>query len=1084
MRRFLTISIGLVCAATTMGCEDGPNQTGPAPSGAAGNWNNGGPDAAISDPGMQAFDAGGGGTNAVNVCSAPQQNAAWAKAFAAPVVPPFQMGGVDLSNGGTFLPVKLEDVIHGSNGQTQLCQGQPAGACSASGEGIGYSWGPSGQLYTCYDPASHALTFFTIFNGYSGTVTYKLPKTYLGVDVPAAVDQAGNHVDLNYVWEVGKPITENGKTLDMGWTARGAASKPLNKLYLGQLATFAPSLIAATTGGLNELTDASYDCHVVGKCRTSANPDGSGGNFGCRPTALYADFALSNLESSNLDTASSPSDIYMYPAKYEPYSFAPYDISLDNMAKISTAGDPTLTLNGQPIYGPFAPAGVLSPAGAPETPFCTIFMGQTFGQLLKNCVNVTGTASVDQTSVAKLLGTQAHSNEWYTFSINGINENFSGDTKELTQNGLPGVLQDAPPGKTVTPNSDDVATDFFDDIRAYGQPLNEMRGDSLVAKAAVTALDRWEDANFLGQDQHGSATVTGYYRQLTYNDLLAQNLAAFNIPAAPLQTCWVDSTTQSPATWVPPAGCTGFEQMVTVAIPSKGMTCVAPDPDPSDPDPTGAGCGEFAPVTPTGFDYNDLGVGNYGLFFGGIATMFRPGDPEIDFLADPRHPENGSLWDALNGGAYNLCQSSLNQVIAVMGHGNINNVPPAARDWRYYFKFWAQAWVKYMLNRASDPTWAQLYADDLSASPTMHQVNQDALFFDLENGLDRFEYVDRSHAAQLGAPLDMSYDVLINSSNVQDNNFFQRLSRAESALYVSELGAAGAPNYPATTKADVPGSNENVNITDLFGSPAILGAFGAPAAADAMGNPIPGESDGWYCYTHVDPNCGGAAPPPGLVDGQGRPLFTNYHGIWAPTAFGKGQPLTITQTLPFIQSALITLPNYANPYDITSATTPLTNTIVPWIPQQPTNGFEIPINGQRTQFVQTASLDFSGVTITTNIDYIAQYDKTGNDTGGAIAAIETQDFLGEVFPCISGPDILRVKMYTPVLDIINWLEQHPGAQSACNIYVKYSPYNNFPDYVTSIKNGVLMSINPGAGGGPGRVADATLFDSSLLTQSQ
>ena len=795
MRRFLTISIGLVCAATTMGCEDGPNQTGPAPSGAAVNWNNGGPDAAISDPGMQAFDAGGGGTNAVNVCSAPQQNAAWAKAFAAPVVPPFQMGGVDLSNGGTFLPVKLEDVIHGSNGQTQLCQGQPAGACSASGEGIGYSWGPSGQLYTCYDPASHALTFFTIFNGYSGTGTYKLPKTYLGVDVPAAVDQAGNHVDLNYVWEVGKPITENGKTLDMGWTARGAASKPLNKLYLGQLATFAPSLIAATTGGLNELTDASYDCHVVGKCRTSANPDGSGGNFGCRPTALYADFALSNLESSNLDTASSPSDIYMYPAKYEPYSFAPYDISLDNMAKISTAGDPTLTLNGQPIYGPFAPAGVLSPAGAPETPFCTIFMGQTFGQLLKNCVNVTGTAAVDQTSVAKLLGTQAHSNEWYTFSINGINENFSGDTKELTQNGLPGVLQDAPPGKTVTPNSDDVATDFFDDIRAYGQPLNEMRGDSLVAKAAVTALDRWEDANFLGQDQHGSATVTGYYRQLTYNDLLAQNLAAFNIPAAPLQTCWVDSTTQSPATWVPPAGCTGFEQMVTVAIPSKGMTCVAPDPDPSDPDPTGAGCGEFAPVTPTGFDYNDLGVGNYGLFFGGIATMFRPGDPEIDFLADPRHPENGSLWDALNGGAYNLCQSSLNQVIAVMGHGNINNVPPAARDWRYYFKFWAQAWVKYMLNRASDPTWAQLYADDLSASPTMHQVNQDALFFDLENGLDRFEYVDRSHAAQLGAPLDMSYDVLINSSNVQDNNFFQRLSRAESALYVSELGAAELPGH-------------------------------------------------------------------------------------------------------------------------------------------------------------------------------------------------------------------------------------------------------------------------------------------------
>ena len=67
----------------------------------------------------------------------------------------------------------------------------------------------------------------------------------------------------------------------------------------------------------------------------------------------------------------------------------------------------------------------------------------------------------------------------------------------------------------------------------------------------------------------------------------------------------------------------------------------------------------------------------------GLTSLFaNPGSTEIDFLADPRHPENGALYDALNGAAYNLVQSSLNQVVAVMGHGNINNVPPAARDWR------------------------------------------------------------------------------------------------------------------------------------------------------------------------------------------------------------------------------------------------------------------------------------------------------------------------------------------------------------------------------------------------------------------
>jgi hypothetical protein len=453
-------------------------------------------------------------------------------------------------------------------------------------------------------------------------------------------------------------------------------------------------------------------------------------------------------------------------------------------------------------------------------------------------------------------------------------------------------------------------------------------------------------------------------------------------------------------------------------------------------------------------------------------TIFRPGDPVLTFMADPVHGVGSNAFI----GANNLLQASLQQVTAILGHGNVANLPAAARDWRYYLQFWANAYVKYLLNRSKDPTWHDLYADDSASPHTLRQVNQDALFFDLSNGLDRFEYIDRSVAAQLGAPLEFEYDILVNSSNAQSHNFYQRLSRAESAMYATML----------TDKTKVPGSNENMYVTDLFGAPAITksGLFTASTA-----NP---KKDAYFCATTwpKDADCPNGPPTDAagklLVDGQGRPLFTNYRGIFAGTAYTIGATLPIKQTLPFIANAIVDLPNYANPYDTTSAKTTLT-TLVPHIPYQPGSGFEIPINAQRSQFIQTGGLDFSGVTITMNVDYLPNYDpNTGALTSGTVAAVETQDFLGEVFPCVDpvSHDILRVKMYSSTLDILNWFDAHPGTRTACNIFVRTSPFNNYPDYIISVTNGVLLAVNPGAGGGPGRIADVTLFNPALLTQTQ
>ena len=110
-------------------------------------------------------------------------------------------------------------------------------------------------------------------------------------------------------------------------------------------------------------------------------------------------------------------------------------------------------------------------------------------------------------------------------------------------------------------------------------------------------------------------------------------------------------------------------------------------------------------------------------------------------------------------------------------------------------------------------------------------------------------------------------------------------------------------------------------------------------------------------------------------------------------------------------------------------------------------------------------------------------DAKGNPTNAIkIIAIETQDFLGDVFLCRDPAtgDILHARMYASVETILDWIAAHPGSQDACDIVVRYSPFNNYPDFITSRANGVKVNVSEGAGFG--RVVDATLFDISVLNQ--
>jgi len=245
---------------------------------------------------------------------------------------------------------------------------------------------------------------------------------------------------------------------------------------------------------------------------------------------------------------------------------------------------------------------------------------------------------------------------------------------------------------------------------------------------------------------------------------------------------------------------------------------------------------------------------------------------------------------------------------------------------------------------------------------------------------------------------------------------------------------------------------------------------------------------------------------------------------------GLAAGVQVVKTFPDEQAVLLSMPTYPNPYapDPAANKTPV-QVIVPWLPFQEGVGYPVATNGSLDIFVETAQLDFTGQVITPTMDFLpvplsclSNSDCAGGLTcqgativaadagtstpgqclavggapsrnpappyGLAVQAWETQDFLGEVFLCIdptssanrngititnSPGDILSAHMYSSAETIVTWLSTHPNAQNSCGIIVRYSVYDNYPDYITSLSGGVRVNIEQGAGFG--RVVDAISF---------
>ena len=139
-------------------------------------------------------------------------------------------------------------------------------------------------------------------------------------------------------------------------------------------------------------------------------------------------------------------------------------------------------------------------------------------------------------------------------------------------------------------------------------------------------------------------------------------------------------------------------------------------------------------------------------------------------------------------------------------------------------------------------------------------------------------------------------------------------------------------------------------------------------------------------------------------------------------------------------------------------------------------------DGQQDVFVETFSLDFSGQVVTPVLDYlpVTNTDDAGNVTSTQIAiqAVETEDFLGDVFLCYDAStagqggdpaapgDLLNVHLFTSIPTILSWLTAHPNAATrsgTCGIIIRYSPFNNYVDYIQSSTNGVRLGVDQGCG---------------------
>lgn len=677
-----------------------------------------------------------------------------------------------------------------------------------------------------------------------------------------------------------------------------------------------------------------------------------------------------------------------------------------------SAADPVLKLDQ---LGPFA---IASPLG-PNNLTCNLHMGLNYGDFLSNCVRVTGDQKKDDYEQNKLLGGLTHGTERFHFDLAGVDVNFSDKT----------LAPDAVIGDKDRPSNDDVATTFRVDQATLGHISNDYQGNG---------------APF--DNDHRDLHMTG----LIYAEFARQVQERVNYWASQMYSTTHQFGDAACLTGDPQdaanAHCSGFEGFV---VPINTSRVNTGDADVQAVQALAVNPGWISGAT-----------GFTPAKFTALKRGLKPGHQYAYFCDGTGHTQC-SYVDIMPG--------SFARLLKVFGQGQVSMLPPEMQDARFFFDMWSRALFKFLLTENTSGT------TNLQTVKYAPLQNIDMFHDSLGSGqFEIAEYVDRRFVSSSQDLTDMTFTADVKNGIMNDFSFSRDIFRGEEAMYTSIRENS---NDPA-------GKEQNALLTNMFGSPLLKGYWTGGTNGKTAYDCATYDSDNDVATYNA---CGGQMPP---LDDQGHPvldddgtrILTRYKGAFTSSGsifrLGTFTPISVKKEYPNITSVMLTFPQHSDPYDTAS---PPPNGgpssldfLVPWSKKQPGIGFNIAINGQQNKFISCYEADLAGTTLSVNFGY-DWVDPKNPNKGIAPLSAETTDYLGSVFLCMDPNDntMLHAHMYTPVAHLLDWINKHAQAASDCGIIVRYSPYGNYPDYITSVSNGVELGITQG--GGFGRVVETDLF---------
>jgi hypothetical protein len=1251
--------ISVAGLALLTGCEDGPGQTfSPAPANAGNLWNNGNPEASVTDA-PASFDAAFGSVSALQHCTADEQRLVWANMLEQPIIPPLRFAGLNLAYDEQFDGISLKEA------EAINCTGNSLGPG-------GVSWGDNGEVEFFYTTSNYTVNAIVLSLGYEGKMTFtQAPNSRFDIGGKSPT----------YVVQLGQPIYKTNPTtgvtsiLEIDWQDIGA-NTVLNEIFNGMMFTFGQDLGAPA----NQDFDTN-DCTQDGNC-LQGPPSQAQANGGiCYMGFLPMEGFLLETDCSvtTQPTISIPIGIQQQYYLSEPSSY------LGSILAISAEGPVSVPTPG--VAGPQS---------------CYLQVGMDWATYIANCVDLDGGTRIDpevadsglvgdaskltinQVNEAKSTAAHTHDTETYQFNVVGITLNW---TDEVVEQNPQAIVQDNDL-PSLGDNPQAIINQWDADLYDNGLPQN----------------DTDSSGGFTGI---GTAHVYREWIRLTQADLNNQ-LAAYYPNRVQTSGPNAGSTIYNhqigdPACFVPPAqafalGCTGLEGIAIGSGPYATTIGDAEDACPASPPANGVLPSGAAPIcsnlyaggyfsaygatVEAGGPYStevDFGAPGYG------DTVLRPGNDLVIFCQNPATTGLVNDPDPTNGNCSNFgptWETALTQVQMVAGQGSLNNLPLQVADRRYYFRWYGIAMIKYfkaygaMLVKDGNPFAPGLGSGgnkganvDTTATVIANQpIDMESIFFDSQNDgggstYDNVEYIDRSYMIQVTSPVnywapgissgpgevsiqpgsptyqspnevatDFAFGSDTYAANQRSTNWARFMYRQETAMFqamlTDKVGLACTPSNAATQCAPpnspaqyhcaiddatnnsghcapLPGSQNNVNITNLAGNALLQQDYGSYECAtqyptvtieprvtgdapitgsweDVCGHACPAISSLFPLTCPLPPLMPaiGANPPTLQLDQNGtyatlggtplglggtNPRLAAYPSVWGrgaacedtvtesgftdaqldPTgpaqnnpyntipcggtgqnayAFANGFPFATAVGSVFavgnrdpnaarIQyvganannpnqgtslntlTAYVQIPNMTNPYNAITLTTDVTPNVAlspilvtaPWINSYDGVGFEIPLNATENKFIQTQQIGFYGILETYLLDVVPYINPVTKVTDGTleVEAIEGDDFLGEAFLCqdlgnLTTPgtgDLLGAHMYDSAASILDWITAHPGSQDACNIIVRYSIYDNYVDYITSMNAGVELDINQG--GGYGRVVGVVAFDPTL-----